>query len=397
MAYSSADFQPDVHDEDFSIVLGGPFYKVLARRHLTATELHKMWHRIAIVAAITWLPLLVLSSIEGNFLVGTARISFVYGIETHLRLLVAIPLLIYAELAVHNQTSRIIGLFLKRGIVPPEEVPAFKKIVTSAKRVRDSIVIEVLLLVFVYSVGHRYFVVSHEALKSTWYAPDGQNLTLAGYWYEYFCVPLYQFILCRWIVRLFIWSRLLFSISRLKLRLVAIHPDRMAGLGFLRETPVAFSSLLMSVGAIISALIANRIFFTGATLPEFKEHVFGAVMCCITFVLLPLCVFAPNLLAIRQRGLFEYEMLATLYVANVHEKWIAATNRNEGVMPPLPDFSSVLPFSGGLEIIKSISPFPFDRRAVIQCAWWVLLPIFPLVLTVIPFDSILDRLIKIVL
>jgi hypothetical protein len=55
--------------------------------------------------------------------------------------------------------------------------------------------------------------------------------TLAGWWLGCVSLPLVQFILLRWYFRLLIWTRFLWQVSRIDLRLVAIHPDRRRRLG----------------------------------------------------------------------------------------------------------------------------------------------------------------------
>jgi len=60
-----------------------------------------------------------------------------------------------------------------------------------------------------------------------------EHLTAAGYWLAFVSIPLFQFILFRWYMRLVLWFRLLWQISRLNLHLTAAHPDREGGIGFL--------------------------------------------------------------------------------------------------------------------------------------------------------------------
>lgn len=74
--------------------------------------------------------------------------------------------------------------------------------------------------------------------------PEGTqlHLTYAGYWHAFVSIPIFQFILVRWYLRLFIWFQFLWRVSRLNLRLIATHPDRAAGIGFLAASPLPFGS-----------------------------------------------------------------------------------------------------------------------------------------------------------
>jgi len=95
--------------------------------------------------------------------------------------------------------------------------------------------LELALLIFVYTVGHWLWRSETGLEITTWYAsPEGKNLhlTLAGTWYSLVSLPICQFLLLRWYVRFAIWYRLLWSISKLKLQLLATHPDQAGDLAF---------------------------------------------------------------------------------------------------------------------------------------------------------------------
>jgi hypothetical protein len=103
---------------------------------------------------------------------------------------------------------------------------------------------------------------------------------------------------------------------------VATHPDRAGGLGFLSLTPVAFAPLLAAHGALLAGLIANRIFFQGATLPGFKVELVAVVAFLLLVVLGPLLFFLPHLSKARRVGLREYGTFAQRYVREFDDKWL---------------------------------------------------------------------------
>ena len=89
--------------QDFSLVLGGPFYQLLRRTHLSGSALEQLRGRTLTAVAVTWLPLLLLALASGEALGGKAGLPFLYDVEVHLRFLAALPLLIVAELIVHQR------------------------------------------------------------------------------------------------------------------------------------------------------------------------------------------------------------------------------------------------------------------------------------------------------
>jgi hypothetical protein len=284
--------------DDFSLVLGGPLFQFLMRARLTTDTLNLVKRRVIVISLFTWLPLLVLSVLSGDAFGGASKVPFFYDVDVHVRFLVALPLLLVAELMVHQRMRLTVRQFVERGIVPSQARPQFEAIFGSAMRLRNSMVIEVLLIVLVLTAGH-YLWSSQMALEAaTWFAGvvDGQHkFSPAGYWYGYVSIPVFQFLLLRWYFRIFIWARFLWHVSRLNLHLVPTHPDRAAGLGFLGGSTAAFMPLLLSQGALLAGQIANYIFYEGKTLLDFKPEIVGAVVFLLLVVLGSLvCVCSPS-------------------------------------------------------------------------------------------------------
>jgi hypothetical protein len=97
---------------------------------------------------------------------------------------------------------------------------------------RNSIVAEILLLALAFTVGSWLWRTYVTLDVATWYAVPGEGslaLTWAGYWYVYVSLPIARVLLFRWYFRLFIWYMFLWRVSRLRLRLNPLHPDRAGG------------------------------------------------------------------------------------------------------------------------------------------------------------------------
>ena len=70
------------------------------------------------MALLAWAPLLLLSMAEGHAWGDSVRLPFLRDVELHVRLLIALPLLIVAELVVHRRMRPVVGQFLERGLIP---------------------------------------------------------------------------------------------------------------------------------------------------------------------------------------------------------------------------------------------------------------------------------------
>lgn len=390
------------HANNFSLVLGGPLYQLLLRAHLSDDALHMLRKRIVTIAALAWLPLLLLSALEGRLLPGSVPVPFVYDLEVHIRFLVALPLLIVAELVVHQRLRRIARTFLDRQLVPDASRARFLAAVDSAFRLRNSVLAEVLLLAFVYGFGvlvvWRQFVALH---ATTWYSTSlgggASSLNAAGWWYGYLSVPIFQFLLLRWYFRMFIWGRFLWQVSRIPLALVPTHPDRVGGLGFLSNTVYAFAVLALAHGAIVSAQLANRIFFLGAELAQFKVELGLMAGFLALLVFGPLLVFTPQLAEAKRAGLRDYGALAERYVRAFDRKWVG------GEAPPgepfigSGDIQSLADLANSYQVVKEMNYAPITRDAIVQLAAALFLPIAPLALTIMPLDEFAKRLAGILL
>jgi hypothetical protein len=375
------------------------FFSFLCAR-LTTDTLNLVKRRVIVISLFTWLPLLLLSVLTGEAAGGDSKVPFFYDVDVHVRFLLALPLLLVAELVVHQRIRLIVKQFVECGIVPLQTRPQFEALIGSAMRLRNSMVIEVLLIVLVWTVGHYYWSSLVVLESATWYAVlvDGQHrYSPAGYWYAYMSIPVFQFLLLRWYFRIIIWVRFLWQVSRLDLHLVPTHPDRAAGLGFLGGSAAAFMPLLLSQGVLLSGQIANHIFYEGKTLLDFKQEIVAAVVFLLLLVLGPLCVFAPRLAQAKRQGLLEYGALASRYVEGFDQKWLRGGAPPDEQLVGSGDIQSLNDLAGSFEVVDSMRPFPFGKTVVLQTAIAALVPVLPLTLTMISLEEIVKRLLAILL
>jgi hypothetical protein len=392
--------QPPLKDEhDFSLVLGGPLYQIVQRAHLAGDALELLQRRIVVIVLVTWLPLLILSILGDRAWGEAVAVPFLLDIEAHARFLVALPLLIAAELVVHRRMRPVVRQFLERDLVAEGSRARFDAAVAAALRLRNSVTAEVLLIVLVYALD--FFVwPRYAALKTaSWYAVPvggGQELSPAGWWFIYVSLPFFQFVVLRWYLRLFVWMRFLWQVSRCELNLVPTHPDRVGGLGFLSGTVIAFAPLLAAHGALFAGIIASRIFFEGMALLDFKVELIVVVAFLLVLVLGPLLVFVPNLSLARRTGLLEYGTLAQRYVREFDEKWVRGGAPVGEPLVGSADLQSLADLGNSYDLVRSMRLAPITRDAVLQLAVITLLPVAPLVLTMVSWEELLKRLLQIV-
>jgi len=382
---------------DFSLVLGGPLFQIFRRAHLSGSALELLRRRVLIISLFAWLPLAVLSAIEGHLL-GSQNLTFLRDVELHVRFLVALPVLILAELPVHRRLGSVVKCFLERGVVTQEDTPKFYAALGATMRARDSSWLEFALLVFTLTVGHWFWQHLIALGAATWYAaPDRTDihLTLAGYWYSFVSIPIFQFILLRWYLRLVIWFLFLWRASRLNLHLLPTHPDRAGGIGFLGGISYAFGPILFAEGTMLAGLIASRIFYQGQTLTSFKVTIFVLTGFFVLVILGPLTMFTPHLARTKRNGLNEYGTVASVYVDEFDQKWVCGGAEGEEILGTA-DIQSLADLANSYEVVREMRLVPFALNDVARLAVVTLLPVLPLLVTIMPLEELLTRLLKVI-
>lgn len=379
---------------DFSLVQGGPLFQLLLRARLVTPSMDLLVRRIVVLSAVTWLPLLVLTLLSGHAF-GRVGVPFLTDLGAHARLLLHAPILLAADVIVHRRIRPVVGQFLERGIIAPEDQLRFGSAVASALRLRNSVIAEILVLVFAvvvgYWAGNRYLTTE----VATWFGTpvNGQmQYTAAGYWYQIVSLTIWRFLMARWLFRLFIWYRLLWQISRhVPLRLNALHPDRAAGLSFLTGSVFAFAPIMVGHSISLSAFIGGKIWHEGATLPQFKLEIVVWMIFLVLLTLTPLFFFMTHLAQARRTGLREYSLVASRYVAEFRRKWIEGPAPKGEMLVGSADIQSLADLANSFDVVRETSLVPFGRTLVTRLVILVALPLSPLVLTMIPIGELIDR------
>ena len=226
--------QSTINYRELSLIRGGLLFKFLVHMRLMRPDLEPLYYRAIFLALLTWLPLLVLSAMRGLALGGSVKIPFLYDITVSVRLLLSLPLLIVAERVVDSRSNEVIRHFIESGLVDDKDAPKYESIVRQASKMVNAVPVEGVIagLVIVNSVFVR---LQFSEISSTWQlvvSSSGMTRTPAGWWNLVVCIPVFQFLLWRWLYRYLVWCWVLWRVSRLDLHLISTHPDRVGGLAF---------------------------------------------------------------------------------------------------------------------------------------------------------------------
>jgi hypothetical protein len=385
---------------DFSLVQGGPLFQFFLRTGLLKPPTDLLARRIVMILLIAWIPPFVFSILSGHAF-GGSGVPFLYDLGDQIRLLLCMPLLLASDVLVHRRIKMTVRQFLDRGLVAPEDQPKFESLITSAMKLRNSTIVEVLMLAIAIGSGSWFGGKYLFTKTGSWLATPANGhfeLTTAGYYYLFVSLGIFRFLLLRWYFRLFIWYRFLWQVSRqIPLRLNALHSDRAGGLAFLSGSMFAFVPVLLAHTIGIAGSMGGMIWHEGATVPQFKLEICVWMAYLMLLVIAPLCFFAFQLAAAKRAGLREYGIVASRYVTEFRRKWIEGHSAKDEPLVGSGDIQSLADLSNSFDVVQEMRMVPFGRAAMLRLALFTASPFLLLVPTMIPIEQLIDRAIGVFL
>lgn len=341
----------------------------------------------AVVVAVTWVPLMVLALIHQAVTGQAPRLLEDWSV--HARLLVAIPLFFKGESSLHVRSGWCIDILVSEGWAG-DDVDEVQRIVDSTGRLRDARLPELLLLGIVVAVSQVALWEGGGLAAITRRLTLDPQATVARYWYVAISVPVFQFLLLRWVWRWVLWTQLLWRISRLRLRPIATHPDLAGGLGFLVQPVVGFSYVVAAISAVQAGLWGDKVFFEGAGVQSFRAELAVLVVAAVVLTAGPLVFFTGQLWRCRFLAIRQYDRLAAEYTRRFHRRWIETRERDD--LLGTPDLQSLADLGGSYDVISRMRLLPFGPRLPFVIAAAVIVPMIPLVLIDVPVAELSRRL-----
>jgi hypothetical protein len=381
--------------ETFSITRGGPVHWLLIRLGQAGDRRRLVLRRALAVVLITWLPLLLLSLLQGEAWGGAIKIPFLRDLAINVRLLIAAPILILSESRIDRRWRTLVLEFLRTELVCQRNLPAFEEVLKRTSRWRDSVLPEVLLAFIAFLPS--LFLVKTELLMSgisNWHTLNTGALSAAGWWFNLVSTPIFRFLLLRWTWRMFLWTSFLWGASRINLFLVATHTDLAAGLGFLSEGQKAFSPIVFAGGAVIAAQVGNAIKYQGESLSSLKFPMIAYGVLAVIVLVVPLLVVTPVLLQIKRKALLEYGAQVTIHNQLFEQKWIQKKEAGGDTLLGNPDASSLADLGSSFRVIRQMGLVPIDKPTLITLAISAALPMVPVILYATPTNELISAILK---
>lgn len=378
-----------VAGDDLEMFIGGPPLRLQRRLGLVGPGHPNTACRMGLAVLLAWAPLAVLSMLHG----WQATNAFFYDFNSHARFLIAIPLFIAAESACLPRLSMLAENFRTSGLVAVADYGLFNKAVATVRLLLNSVWVEVVLVVIAYAMLMCAYASVPFSIFPDWAKVTTQSkvLTPAGWWVLLISLPLLVLLMLGWMWRLCLWTYFLWAMSRLNLRLVTVHPDGAAGLGFVGYSLQAFMVLALAIGTLVAGGIAGGI-SEGTPFSAYHFVIAGLVGSIVLVLNLPAFVFTHHLLQTWRRASLEYGALADHFGREFERKWLNRGQQIDASILEQPDFSAATDLYQIVDRSYSMWLVPIHMRSVGLLAVAVLLPFVPVALLTVPFDTIVDKL-----
>lgn len=387
--------RPSTDVETFSIGRGAPFLRLQEMLRLVDRGSLSATRRAIFFAAACWLPPFLLAALRGDLLAPADGRAFLRDFTVPARFLVAVPILLLIEPIADARLARLVRAFANGGLVPGERAEDFRQAVVEAHRTRDSALVEFALAALALAGGAAWGRAAPRIAGSTWVgavSPGGAvALSPAGWWATLVSVPIMLFLLLRWLWRYGLWVRLLGRLARLDLRVVATHPDRCGGLGFIGQFPSAFAGFAFATSTVVAAALARRLVWGGGRVEDLQWAVAGWAVFVTGLFVLPLAAFVRPLRDAKERALLEFAALSLRHDHAFERRWIRGGAPAEDLLGSA-DTSSLADLASGYRAAKAMRAVPLVAEGLVPVAIAVAVPLALAIATQVPLRTMLRTL-----
>jgi hypothetical protein len=382
---------------ELSLFEEGPFSKTARVLGLIKFADPGFAPRILLSIAVTWLPMLILAVLGGQWAAGAAHQSLMKDIAVYTKFFVALPVLIFACSQMRPSLERMMRHFLGAGVVREQDRERFIDRLDAALKMRDSKWVKGIILLWIYASTAFYIFTAVPGMPDTWRTVDtatGRSLSWAGFWH--FCVafPIYQFAAFTLLYRIILWWGLLWRISRFNLRIFPAHPDGAGGLGFLSLSLPPFALVAFAISSAMAGSLADLILWGHASIQTHLYVVATLLLILLVLFCGPLLFFIAPLAKAKREGIYKHGALSRHQLGEFEEKWVESPYTKKEGMLSEPDFSVTVDLSGVVSKAYEMKTIPFSPYDMIPLAVGMLLPFVPVVLLEVPLKEIVVALIK---
>lgn len=368
---------PSAVRTQFSLTEGDVVNNAFGVLRIGSRRPRHLLYRSLILSGSTWGMLAFFATCQGLYGTQITGSNFFADFAAYAQFLLALPIFVVAEAIIVLHTREAAKAFLSSGVVQPQHVDDIECVHRTVARLRRLPGADFSLIGLAYVLA--YYTIGPElgwpgmpmiAEPDTWHSiveGNVRRLTVAGGWAMFFALPLLNYWWLRWIWKIAIWTWYLYRISRMRLMLVASHPDRTGGIGFVSRVQARFAWIIFAYGiSNVAAVVAYKIGVEGVSMAVMSVWgpVVGFILLAPLLFTLPLFMFTKQLFRTKKRALRIYRRLATERARLLEKQWLNIGARQ--LASGQPDLEQHTSFSTMFSDIERMRIVPFDFRSIGQ-------------------------------
>jgi hypothetical protein len=373
-----------------SLVRGGPVWGLQRLFGLLGPDGLPTWSGAAKLTAFCWLPMCLLAGLDSRNWTLVYDHGFFSDLDVYSRYLLAVFILMITDRTTDHRLNNLLVTFEKTGIISSDMHAGYMRQIARGDRLTSSAVAETIIVLSAVAMSAiaSYFVINND-LEHWSTAMPGLSIILspAGWWRTLVSNPIYYVLTFRWLWRLIAWTVLMKDITGLPLKLVATHPDKAGGLGFLTIFPAMFLPLIFSLSLVFATGNLQIILVEGGQVIDLEYAVFGWLTLVFIFFVGPLGVFTPQLLQLKERAILDYGTLAASTNRAAETQLLDQFANGQAVDKDA--VSLIADITTCLETIKALKPVPVEFFALIPLIVSALLPLLAVAATRFPIGDLL--------
>jgi hypothetical protein len=371
--------------EEFSLFEGDPLNRLLSTIGLRSRGLGRLTCRFLLLLLVTFVPTALFALYEGFGPSQPRTLNFFGDLGAFGQAFIGYPLFIFAEWHIGQKTRSAAHHFLHSGVVLEAGLGPLHELHAKIAKLRKMILPDIVCLVLAFIFALMWLYGETHNSYDTWHAigaPAVQKPTLAGWWVALVGIPIFNYWWLRWIWKINLWCWYLFKVSRLRLRLIASHPDSTGGLGFLSEAQSSFAVIIFAFGiGCIAPLVGYKLQIEHADLFSFAVGgpLLGFVLGAPIFFTSPLLMFTKQLFRTKKRAMEAFQDRATEASLYFEEKWLQTCHGGNCEALVSDNLSGMRNLHAVFVHLEKMRVVPFDLRSFSQLMGSTLGSLLPLV------------------
>lgn len=374
-------------NEYFSISEGGPFNRAVQKIGLNTNA-----KQIVVALCITWLPLLIITAFEGTIDSGVS-VPFLKDVSIHVRLLVVLPVLLTIKEIINSKSIDLERYFSNTLMNDAEKQVVLNKELKRVKRLINSGVPEIIFLLIIIALTISPLKGGLLSESTSWRFERGDTtLSFAGKWVVFISIPIFQFLILRWLWRYIIWALFLFRLARTPLNLQPTHPDQVAGLGIVADVHKYFGLIFLAINIIASGEMVTRILENPNSFQAIRGEAIANVAICVVLLFLPLFFFIIKLIMTRHYALMDLGNLGTTLSGKFEEEWLRNIPIEKKVLEGKVSTNTLQDYSSIYRSTEKMRSVPFRLSDVVMVILILFIPYIPILLIHFSIIELLQKL-----